>query len=385
MEAEDETMRPPKQPRELRRGRGAARAARSRPQLAVAGVATALLMACPFRGLDEWNGEHIDYYTSPGLQVCGGTREYVDGFVPFVASELGLPIPKRVTYSWVDADDYGQTRCPGSGGCQLRRRAVGVDPALLHELVHVVTWGSHMNRSHFFSEGVAEVYDPFKNSLRNRYPAKLIGSSTLPDPREQLLAGDGELSYPLANGFAAFLLSRHGPGKLAAFMKKLRRRDCLGRIDRIFRDIYGLDLAAEAELFTVGADCPADPFPVMLYDCTMPEIPWASPLAWRYIQSMDCADENIVGGIGPDGAWPSLRSVTLEIPWDGTWELSISGEGDISAQLGACFGCPWDGLELGVSGTSGARTAELKAGTYYLRMRARSDESPDIVTVLRPG
>lgn len=333
--------------------------------------------------LVRWEGEFVDYKSSRSLRACRGTHAYVDGFVPFVAAELGVAVPGRQHYLWLTEDDLAETPCDTSKyGCADVGRAFALEPWYLHELVHSVALGSGQKNQPFFTEGLAAALDPWDgDGMGPRY----VGSTDpdrLPDPRPYLTVPTEYVHYPLAGSFVLFLLARHGSVKFMAMVRRLGLSRDMKVIRDVFQDVYQTGLDEEAELFMTGAPCTDQTYPVGLYDCAMPEIAW-NDTHWSFHGVMDCEREDVAGGVGPDFVWSSLRSVTLEVPAAGSYLVSAQSEGDVAIQMGPCFTCPWDPRDFRIlSGES--RSVELDAGTYYMRVRARSDEAPELDVVITP-
>lgn len=350
----------------------------------------ALLAGCPADGdvldeLTEHKGTYMTYYQSPSLEACAGTYDYVDNFVPFVAGELGLDAPRGLRYLWLDEEDFSRSGCsPQLEGCALAERAISKAPSHLHEVVHAVTGHHSMNRWPFFTEGLAVAYDPWSgDGLGPRYVAPAPGN-LLPDPRPMMELSALDIHYGVAGSFVSFLLSRYGSALLVNLLQRLDEPRSLEHLRQVFSDVYGRDLDAEVEFFLSGTDCPDDPFPTLVYDCTMPEVAWESPTYWRYSELMECAGDAIMGGTGPDNAWPSIRAITLDVPATGSYQISVSSDGAVSVQIGACFGCPWEPRYFQFY-PGDQMTVDLDAGPYYVRMRAISDESPQIDLELVPA
>lgn len=333
--------------------------------------------------LPSWQGDFVTYHASHGLETCEGTRDYVDGFVNFVADELQIDPAVGVRYLWLDDEDFSRTNCEQTAdGCSIKTNAVGRKPGLLHEVVHAVTHGNSMNRWPFFTEGIAVAYDPWTgDGMGIRYVIAPNPDEPLLDPRPLMTSGSPDpVHYGLAGSFVAFLLSRHGPQPFVAMTQRLGSVRTMNRLRKVFRQEYGHELDAEVELFMSGAPCDEQAFPVLVYDCTMPNVAWSNPTYWAYGDSLDCTQGPLVGGIGPDRAWPSIRSVTLDVPAAGRYQLAV-GSDEVDVQLGACFGCPWEPrhytAEVGKS-----TVLDLDPGRYYVRMRANSDEAPIVVVGL---
>lgn len=117
----------------------------------------------------------------------------------------------------------------------------------------------------------------------------------------------------------------------------------------------------------------------MLYDCAGPAVAWEAS-GWSWGTSMDCAADDLAGGVGDIDMEPrSRRSVALEVPAYGQYELALrsSGEETVTATLGRCFGCPWYPRDT-VARANETQTVELAAGRHFLRLTAAADAAPDV-------
>lgn len=333
--------------------------------------------------LVRWEGNFVDYESSLSLRACRGTHAYVDGFVPFVAAELGVAVPGRQRYRWLTEDDFVETPCDVSTyGCADVGQAFSLEPWYLHELVHSVALGSGQKNQPFFAEGLAVALDPWDgDGLGSRYVGSTV-PGMLPDPRPYMTLPSKDVHYYLAGSFVMFLLARHGPDKFMAMVRKLGLSRDMKVIDDVFQDLYQTGLDAEAELFMTGAPCTEQTYPVGLYDCTMPEIAW-DDARWSFSGVMDCESEDVAGGVGPDFVWHSLRSVTLEVPAAGSYLVEAQSDGEVAIRMGPCFTCPWDPRDFLIT-TGESRSVELEAGTYFVRVRAQSDEAPKLDVVITP-
>ncbi|MBZ5708910.1 hypothetical protein [Nannocystis pusilla] len=337
-------------------------------------------------GLEVWHGEHIDFYHDPTFELCGGTRAYVDAYVPFVATELGLAVPEGIAFAWLDDQAYEDfDACAETSGCQTGRRALSRRPVFLHEVAHAVAQVHGLNEQPFFTEGLAKALDWFEDLVvPSQWVAIPVGEEKLPDPRPTMELPRIDIPYAGPGSFVMFLLARHGAAPFVAFTRALGTSTDLATIRRQFRAAYGLDLDHETAEYmqltpdaasTAALECVADS--VRPYDCAMPEIAWESPDAWSHTQQMDCADEAVVGGSSADWTWPSLHAVTLEVPMTGTYTIAATGDGDFQAQLGACFGCPWQHAAVTLR-AGGQETVHLEAGSYYVRIRVDDGSAPEV-------
>ncbi len=338
--------------------------------------------------LDElvaWHGEYMTYHANPSAEVCAGNPSYVDGFVPFVARELGVSAPRDTHYMWVKTDQNDILPHPcditGCGGGDF---AIATTPELVHEVVHVVTDHNQMNNWSFFTEGIAWTYGPwYPQAYGPRYVLSLNPDEPLPDPRPMMLLRDpSDIHYGIAGSFVTLLLARHGPEKFVVFSQQLTEPRTMANLEATFKRVYGSDLSAEVDLFSAGAPCTEDMFQVIPYDCAMPEVAWIDR-GWSYTNAMDCRHGDVVGGVDAE-VRRSARSVTMDIAESGAHQLSLESNGDVAVQIGACFGCPWE-PRYHVLKPDDTFTVQLDAGPYYVRMLAQSDASPTLTLSVQPN
>lgn len=322
--------------------------------------------------LNSWQGEHVLYENIPSLQVCQGTHQWVDDYVPFVLDQLELEAPPLLDYRWLERSVL---HCPSEvNGCTtFDGVASSVEPFLLHELVHATLLTLDVPYQPFFGEGIAVALDPLDSiGLGPIYVAS--PTNILPDPRPLMILQNQDLDYKVAGSFVSFLLVRHGPKKFIVFMRRLGTSRDMTVIEQTFRETYGLELDDEAESFMVGAPCPADTQGPMMYDCTAPEVPWLGNLHFSGV--LDCASDDVAGGFNAEGGWSSLRALTFRVP--GPAESSadhtfrVETDENTWVQIGRCFGCPWQQTNTYTHGSE-TKIASLAGGLHYMRIVGRSD------------
>lgn len=337
-----------------------------------------LLLVCltasctPEFELDRWRGQHLDYDTATPLQVCAGTHAYMDGFIPFVAGELGIDdLSERPRYRWLTHEQLKSL----TGGVAIGHGiasgsiASSQEPTLIHELVHTVTYTALGRSLPFFEEGIAMAYSrPLSNEYA--YPMLLV------DPREDILLPQAELNYGRAGSFTIYLLATYGPEPFLELYVATRDRRNMSDIKDDFWRIYGVELDAAVEGTLSREPCTGDEFIVLPYDCDAPEIAWASS-GWTHETTLDCDRGDVYGGIYDERPPVNATSVTLVIPENGSYDLQTSGDRAATVRLGACFGCPWDRPDVVLeAGTSSLET--LKPGTYYVRVEASVELEPAV-------
>lgn len=349
---------------------------RSPPRLLLYASHLAVVACKPPSTLQEWSGENFDYISTPSLEVCGGTHRQLDEFIGFFASDMGITTPSGITYTWLV--DAGAKCREGLKGCAHGKDAFSETPAYPHELVHAVAEHSAMDTWPFFAEGLAVAYDPWQGEYAGtRYLLPAADDELLADPRPYLVLSVDEVSYDVAGSFVAFLLSRHGPAPFMGMTQGLPAERDLDALREVFKVHYPTTLDTEADLFMMGTDCSSDAFPILVYDCTAPDIAWDTESAWQYRRVIDCADEDVSGGYKATRSFASVHSVTLDVPSSGAYTLQVASDSEVIVQLGACFGCPWEQRGGVVSGGM-ARSMDIEAGPYFLRIVGSSTASPNV-------
>jgi hypothetical protein len=313
--------------------------------------------------LDPWRGKHLDYDTAPSLQVCAGTHAYMDNYIPFVTGELGIDdLSERPRYRWLTHEQLKSlTGGVAMGhGIALGSVASSQEPALIHELVHTITFTAAGRSVPFFEEGIAMAYSrPF--SYEYSYPKVLV------DPREDIVLEDG-VNYGRAGSFVQFLLANHGPEPFLELYAAVRDHHELAAVEADFRRIYGEELDDNVERYLSREPCTGDEFVVRAYDCVASEVAW-EPAGWTHEANLDCDRGDVYGGIYDELPPSNATSVTLEVTEKGTYLLQTTGDRAATVHLGACFGCPWDRPDVILeAGTSDLLT--LDPGTYFVRVEA---------------
>lgn len=338
-----------------------------------------LAAACQAEERTLWgDGEFVRYLSSTDQQPCAGTPIVANDFVAFVAHELGIRLPPKIEYHWLNAEDFVQSDCPPSRGCAFATEVYGHHSMNLHELVHSIGLASGMNDSHFFNEGLATAYDPL-SGIVVRFGYARDFTKGLEDPRPQMTAPREALNYRTAGNFVAFLLARHGPEKLVAISQSSDRGDDLDTIRSKFRAVYPTELDDEAELYMASGelDCDEDHFNVRPQDCTMPEVEWSGE-EWTHEGTLDCDDEDVTGAYKEF----SVRSVTLAVPETGQYLVRTSGDGRRHVRIGRCFGCPWQHDDVLIfPGPNSERMVTLEAGAYFVRTEAATRDQAPLVGV----
>lgn len=250
---------------------------------------------------------------------------------------------------------------------------MSMNPFLLHELVHAAMITLGYPYQPFFGEGLAVALDPLNgDGLGPTYGTAAVEG--LPDPRPWMTSSAEDLQYGVAGAFVGFLLSRHGGARFLKFASALGDSRDMPVIEKTFKAVYGTELAEEAKLYMVGVPCTQDSLGPALYDCTAPRVAWnEGSLAFSGV--MDCASDDVAGGFSDEVGWPSIRSVSFEVPNSGNYWFHLKSDGDTTVQIGRCPGCPWQ-RDIGRVEPTEEIVVKLEAGIHYARIRSRSNVSP---------
>ena len=320
---------------------------------------------------EQIQGDRVLYEYSEGLHPCRGNALYMDRLVPFLEDELAVQAPSLLRYSWIGGGDRSQA----SGS-----HAWSLEPIHVHELAHAITGAMPAK---FFTEGVAQAVQGMGDGLAPRYPySDADVARAVWDPRGTLTASTSrDVNYATAAAFVTYLLVRHGPERFHDFYRGLGGPVTMSWLRGQFRRAYGLELDDEIAVFRGGIpDCGEDVDPLPLPEGSTPGVAWGSEGLWEHELSMACDGPGVVGGLGPERAWPSFYAVTLEVPETGYYVLSYNSYDnlEVTTRFGPCFGCPWAPKDVLLERDTSQRTMVLDAGTYYLRVNSMSDESPDV-------
>lgn len=326
-------------------------------------------------------GEVVDYHVGDGLEACADTPRFIDDFARGLADQLGLELTGKVDYYWMGGAEFAKAPCTsGAAGCQIGDRIYARNPDLLHEVVHAVTEQGGMNSLPFFTEGVAVAYDPWPGGAAGpRFMFKPSPGEMEADPRKSMISPAGEIAYQQAGSFVSCLLLRHGHEKFVALTRELTADVDYLEISRTFEDVYDVELDSEVEVFIANDYCDEEHADLLIYDCLAPEVDWEGA-GWSWQTAMECAADGVAGGVGdPEMVSITQRSVALEVPASGQYELAVrsSGVGAVTTTIGRCFGCPWYPRDILTKG-SDTSTVDLAAGRYFVRVTAVSPEMPQV-------
>ena len=294
--------------------------------------------------LPEYPLDGITVFVGFNEPICGGTFDWIEARLRWLEGETGLAAADPpIQYYWLreDVHDYCSF---GACGITIDDRMYSPLELFTHELVH-----GHLSQlgvpRPWLAEGMARMLEDTWRSVSDppMTPTTMLGKS------ESL-----GLDYNSAASFVRYLRDRFGMPAVLELYAALDRVDAQATPD-VFLVVLGEDWDSVEDAY-LAAFTPAS---VGTINCDFPEIaPEAA--TWTFAVASPCED---AATIGPFLGWVdtdtphSERYVTLEIPEDGIYTVTMTSSAKISVDLIDCD----DPLE------------------YYSRYDARLNEEIELV------
>jgi hypothetical protein len=164
----------------------------------------------------QWEGEHIHFAADDAIEVCGGSRDFLDQHAGRLKSIRGLDVGP-ISYFTVPLETVRDAcRNAEALACAVPTKVYASEPVIVHELVHAVRNTQEdfpLPGSKMFEEGLADLYDNRGNYIgRNR---QAEGSLELPNDLESSLIQSIESPVPtyyriLASFYLSALADKYG-------------------------------------------------------------------------------------------------------------------------------------------------------------------------------
>ena len=272
--------------------------------------------------LPDYPLDGITVYIGFDEPVCGGTFDWIEARLRWLAAETGLPAATSpIFYYWLREDVYDH--CP-TGACASASDNTIYTPLELfsHELVHGHLAQLGLPRP-WLAEGMARMLEDTRWDLPDSPVA----------PSMMLETKAFDLRYPSAASFVGYLRDRFGMPALLELYAALDHVDVqatpdvflktLGEPWNVVEDDY---LATYTPGYVGSINCE---FPTL-----MPEAG-----AWTFPVTSSCTD---AAAIGPFLGWidtdtPRIeRYVIVDIPEAGIYSVTLTSSATISIGLLAC-------------------------------------------------
>jgi hypothetical protein len=339
--------------------------------------------ACGYDDLPEfgalvYEGDDFEVWASEGLEACGGTHAYTEGWLAAFRRRVGEHgSPTHHRFNWLSPEDQEDTPCSdGAAACAFTSRpSKPIYTSNIpheHEIVHVEL--APQVGHPLLTEGAAELFGSIGGP-----------SSTFIVPIRELVGGDVPgLGYPSAGRFSRYLLDTHG---LDAYFDLLNAGADAGdasELDAAFRETLDVTLEEAITDYETFSPCAPPRWRLYDYECgDLPPTPWVSPDRWEQTIALDCGEADVIGPRGDEPQIWTLRA--LEVETDGTFEIMVASDAPATAHLEPCFRGCFD--ETGAIPPSPSATTErssgpsvLPPGRYWMRVEHPA-ESAAAVTV----
>ncbi len=283
--------------------------------------------------------------------ICGGTFDWIEARLRWLAAETGLSISNSpIQFHWLREEIADHCE---SGACTFENRIYSPLESIDHELVHghFAQLGSPRP---WLAEGMATMLEDDRWSAPDlpTAPSYMLGVTKAL-----------ELDYDSAGMFVAFLRDRVGMPALLELYAALDGAD-EQRTREVFLELLGADWSTAEGAFMASY---AQGYTGTL-NCDFPELaPQAG--AWTMPVGSRCADPSAIGPfLGWDDDFPpyTKRFVTLNIPEDGAYQLTLTSTAPTSVELIACDVARKTDASLYDTITS--EEVQLVAGRYRLRI-----------------
>ena len=254
--------------------------------------------------------------------ICGGTFDWMETRLRWLASETGLPASTSpISYYWLREDVYDY--CP-TGACASPSDNTIYSPLELfsHELVHAHLEQLGLPRP-WLAEGMARMLEDAQWSAPDSpmTPSKMLTSKAV------------GLSYDSAGSFVRYLRERYGMPAVIELYAALDRVDVEGTPD-VFLAVLGDDWEAVEDAYLAAYS----PIPVGSLNCDFPEVaPQAN--TWTFPIDSPCEDAATIGPfLGLDETFPprSERYTTFEIREAGTYMAAMTTSAKTSVAISDC-------------------------------------------------
>lgn len=275
----------------------------------------------PEIGTRAWVGDHLEIWTTPEAEICGGSFQYLDDHAEqlsrFGAARGVEARTERYRYYWMDEATFRETGlCVPSyaKGCLVRRRDIYTAALFTHELVH----GEFPKATHsFLEEGLAEVLGDIPR-LGETTEALVDVPSIFDETRGTRLALN---RYRNAALFTRLLLDLFPDEALLAIQDTKRDMDYADVRQRL--GMHGIDLDDVIDVYAGLERCWMEQVRIPLVECSIEPTPWIDGSTWDISGRLSCDDAETLGPSVWDNEMWVVR--TVDIAAAGQYTLWLDG------------------------------------------------------------
>jgi hypothetical protein len=358
-------------------------ASRRRSALGAVVVVVTLASGCQDEGLPHfgtlrYEGDSFEVWASDGLEACGGTFGYVEGWLVAFRDRVGdHGSPAKHTFYWLSQEEFDSDLCAARNACAYSHSNVIYSTLIPieHEIVHTEL---DARPSSILREGAAEVF----GSIESPFTTEVADLDPLLDADQ--ISGYG---YPTAGRFSRFIIERHGLDSYLDLYEDLDGAQGRDALAAGIEDVLGVELTTLVSEFEQSSPCSADRWRYFDHECSaLPLTPWKSDTRWADEIDLSCAAADVIGP-RRDLVWTRRA---LEVEQTGSYELTIESA-DPTAQV-AVFSCDvacYDGqpnpvIPSASIATGGRATVFLTAGRHWLEVEhAAGSDAPVSLAIER--
>lgn len=335
----------------------------------------------PHFGTLRYESDEFEVWASDGLEACGGTFEYVEGWLVGFRERAGEHgSPAKHTFYWLSPADYEDSDrdiCSSRTACAYSRSNVIYSTVIPHEheIVHTEL---DARPPSILREGAAEVF----GSIEPPFTTEVADLDPLLDADQ--ISGYG---YTTAGRFSRFIIERHG---LDAYFELYTALDGAQGRDAIatgVENVLGVELSALVSNFEGASPCSVDRWRYFDRECSiLPLTSWQSATRWADEIDLSCAAPDVIGP-RRDLVWTRRA---LEVAQAGSYELTLESTNP-TAQV-AIFACdvncfdgqPSTAIPTTSIATGGHATVFLETGRHWLEVQhAAGSDAPVSIALAR--
>jgi hypothetical protein len=268
--------------------------------------------------------------SSEGVEPCGGTVEFLDGFASHVYEYwTATPIPDDFEI----AVDLRRTSSNFWGGASGPSAWASHQQVLLHEMSHLIVGWNDGGSAPVFAEGMAEAIGTAEPGATWGFLYDHPESFAFLSRSE--FSEDGARYYAPSAKLMRFLIHRYGVETVRAAYRAANSDDSAEEIEAVFVDVFGDGIYDAFDEFFEADQCG-----LQAWECSADVLPLREfPVHVERIDS--CAREPGVIGFSPleDGRWSPQQRFVVDLAEDSTIRVDITDNASVREQL-CLSSCP---------------------------------------------
>ncbi len=321
-----------------------------------------------------WRGEHVEVVSEEGVTLCGGTSAFFDRFVESVGGYWTSGRWQAPSERLVLELRSGSTGTFSGQAVSPTVAWAGTQSLLLHELVHLITWGEDGLSANALSEGVAEgigateIFDIWLDFFQAEHPSEFAFL-----PREQFDDGPPGQHYAASAQMVAALERRYGIEAVRRAYQLAPREGPSEAIEAAYVEAFGDTLYDTFDEIAEERPCG-----FRQWQCDPGVVPVVQlPYAVTEAQTLSCGSEELVGAeFSGEGRWYPESVFLLDLEEETAFTVELGNAFLYGfACRDACVGPEVAPRDLYFPYEAGTRNT-LPAGRYFFRTRPADRTRP---------